>query len=190
MVALGGLLFGKLILFGIIIYFCCKSKMDQRRITDSADQTEDIEKTIEKMDQPPEYKSVVCRKEPPSFFESMINSQINPELNRNWAQDLHERTVDPEIDEAITKSRSASICSIDPSLQERIANHTMIGPSQAGPNFLVPPGYYGARRATLATLGVPVRSLPSMPNQQQQQQSRRERTYSMSPPVGAIWIGV
>ena len=42
MVALGGLLFGKVILFGIIIYFCCKSKIDQRR-TDSADQTEDLE---------------------------------------------------------------------------------------------------------------------------------------------------
>ena len=152
MVALGGLLFGKLILFGIIIYFCCKSKLDQRRISDSADQTEelDLEKTLEKMDQPPEYKSVVLSKDPPSFFESMINSQINPELNLNWAQDCHEGSVDPEIDKVISKSRSASICSIDPSLQGRIvsANFLAVPP---------PPGFY-PRRATLATLAIPTRS--------------------------------
>ena len=140
------------------------------------------------MDKPPEYKAVVLRKEPPTFFESMINSQINPELNRNWAKDLHEGTVDPEIDEAITKSRSASICSIDPSLQERLANHSMIHANMGGPgpNFLAVPGYYGTRRATLATLAIPPRSLQVRGPDGQ----RRERTYSMSPPVGAIWIGV
>ena len=137
------------------------------------------------MDKPPEYKSVVLRKDPPSFFESMINSQINPELNRNWAKDLHEHTIDPEIDEAISKSRSASICSIDPSLQERLANHTMLTATSPSPHFMAVPGYYGTRRATLATLAVTPRAFHGPGGH-----PRRERTVSMSPPVGAIWIGV
>ena len=44
MVALGGLMLGKLILFGIIIYFCCRgTRLNNTRRTDSADQTDDIE---------------------------------------------------------------------------------------------------------------------------------------------------
>ena len=81
---------------------------------------------LEKIDKPPDFKAIVLREEPPTYLESMMNEQINPELNKNWAKDLHEKTVSLEVDEAISRSRAASVtglCSIDPNLQQRLANH-------------------------------------------------------------------
>ena len=81
---------------------------------------------LEKIDKPPDFKAIVLREEPPTYLESMMNEQINPELNKNWAKDLHEKAVSLEVDEAISRSRAASVtglCSIDPSLQHRLANH-------------------------------------------------------------------
>ena len=43
MIALGGLLLGKLVLFAIIIYFCCRNRRLENSRTDSADQTDDLE---------------------------------------------------------------------------------------------------------------------------------------------------
>ena len=58
-------------------------------------------------DKPPAYDEIVLRVDPPTFMESMINAQLNPEVNKNWHQDL---LVDPEVAIVITKSRQASIC--------------------------------------------------------------------------------
>ena len=66
------------------------------------------------MDKPPDFKEIVLKQEPPCYLVAMMNEQINPELNKNWATDLHEKSVSPEIDEAISRSRAASIVSIDP----------------------------------------------------------------------------
>ena len=135
------------------------------------------------IDQPPEYKSVVLRKEPPTFLESMINEQINPSINHNWAKDLEAKSVSEEVDAAISRSREASIGSLDPNL--------LVAPTgtvAAQGNFLpIPEGRSAAghflhhhhRRATMAHIHLD-RNL-SQP---------RTRTLSMSPPVGAIWIGV
>ena len=43
MIALGGLLLGKLVLFAIIIYFCCRNRRLENSRTDSADQTDDLQ---------------------------------------------------------------------------------------------------------------------------------------------------
>ena len=151
--ALVGLSLSQVLLFVIIIYFCCKDRIGRNR-RDSADQTEDLPRIeLENMDQPPEYKSIVLRVDPPDFFESVINSQINPELNPNWAKDLHEHTVDPEIDEVINRSRSASICSInstrlqDTDEPENLATFDTTGPR---PSRLAVPDF---RRRTASDPG-------------------------------------
>ena len=41
--------------------------------------------------------------DPPGYFESIVNQEINPQLNKNWAKDLHDKSVAPEIDEVITR---------------------------------------------------------------------------------------
>lgn len=138
------------------------------------------------MDKPPDFNEIVLKKDPPCYLVAMMNEQINPVNNKNWAQDLHDKSVSPEIDEAITRSRAASIVSIDPSLQARLANHPMMMLQQ--PNTLaVPGGVYslqggGIRRATVADIHHHAGG--------QLGRIARTRTTSMSPPVGTIWIGV
>jgi hypothetical protein len=39
----------------------------------------------------------------------VINAQINPELNRRWAEDLEKGEVDKEIELIISRSRENSI---------------------------------------------------------------------------------
>ena len=110
-----------------------------------------------------------------------MNEQINPVLNHNWAKDLQAKSVSKEVDEAISRSREASVSSLDPSLlQDRIAHLVTTGQG----HFLAVPntgGYYRGRRATMAHINLASDRRP---------QNRRTRTVSMSPPVGAIWIGV
>lgn len=134
------------------------------------------------MDKPPDFNEIVLKKDPPCYLVAMMNEQINPVNNKNWAQDLHKKLVLPEIDEAISRSRAASIVSIDPSLQARLANHPMMMLQQ--PNTLS--GAYnlqaGIRRATVADIHHQTRG--------QLGRIARTRTTSMSPPVGTIWIGV
>ena len=77
---------------------------------------------LEKIDKPPDFKAIVLREDPPNYLESMMNEQINPEFNKNWAKDLHEKSVSPEVDEAISRSRAASLCSIDPNIHQRLSN--------------------------------------------------------------------
>ena len=80
---------------------------------------------LEKIDKPPDFKAIVLREDPPNYLESMMNEQINPEFNKNWAKDLHEKSVSPEVDEAISRSRAASLCSIDPNIHQRLSNRQL-----------------------------------------------------------------
>lgn len=128
-------------------------------------------------------------------MESMINAQINPELNKNWAQDLHEKAVDPEIDEVITRSRQASICCLDPKSHEQLMNGSGVITSD-GVFLAIPRPLLGGetRRNSMSTIPESGR-LPEFPSRSTQdvrrgQQSRRTRTVSMNPPAGVIWIGV
>ena len=41
--------------------------------------------------------------DPPDYFESIVNQEINPQLNKNWAKHLHEKSVAPEIDAVINR---------------------------------------------------------------------------------------
>ena len=146
-IAIVGLSLSQVFLIAIILYFCCKDRIGQQR-TDSADQTEDLSRIeLENMDQPPEYKSLVLRIDPPDFFESVINSQMNPELNPNWAKDLHEHKVDPKIDEVIIRSRSASIYSRNSSLREP-ENQPNVDITGMSPNLLAVPETNRMRRAS------------------------------------------
>ena len=43
------------------------------------------------------------KSDPPDYFESIVNQEINPQLNKNWAKHLHEKSVAPEIDEVINR---------------------------------------------------------------------------------------
>ena len=45
------------------------------------------------------------KSDPPDYFESIVNQEINPQLNKNWAKHLHEKSVAPEIDEVINRYR-------------------------------------------------------------------------------------
>ena len=58
---------------------------------------------MDKIDEPPNYKTIVSRTEPPNYIESIVNEEINPQFNKNWAKSLHEKLVPPEIDEIITR---------------------------------------------------------------------------------------
>ena len=58
---------------------------------------------VDKIDEPPNYKTIVSRTEPPNYIESIVNEEINPQFNKNWAKSLHEKLVPPEIDEIITR---------------------------------------------------------------------------------------
>lgn len=164
MMALGGLMLGKLILFSIIIYYCCRSRRQRTANTnDSADQTDDAHL---KNDIPPTYSKVVLRVDPPEYIESVINEQINPELNKKWAEDLESGGVDPEIEEVIQRSRNNSITRTT-SFEER--------PVGGG---LGVPGVHG-RRNTLSTVD------------EHRRAGHRQRTSSTTiPPVGAMWIGI
>ena len=57
----------------------------------------------EKIDEPPNYKAIVMKIDPPDYFESIVNQEINPQLNKNWAKHLHEKSVAPEIDAVINR---------------------------------------------------------------------------------------
>jgi len=177
MIALGGLLMAKVALFMVIIYFCYRSKRADNSTTDSADQTDDIETVLEKIDKPPDFKTVVLRNEPPTYFEYMMNQQINPERNKDWAKDLQDKTVTAEVEEAISRSRAASVCSLDPILTARFATMGVLGGGPSGFGLA-----YGARRATLANIHEQAES--------NDQQMRRNRAMSVAPPMGTIWIGV
>ncbi len=139
---------------------------------------------LEKIDKPPDFKEIVLKSDPPCYLSATMNEQINPVINKNWAQALHERTVSPEVDEAVSRSRAASICSIDPHWQTRLANHSMVVPAQGGGGHLlaVPSYLGGSRRATLANIHQNFDG--------HSRGGRRARTMSMSPPVGTMWIGV
>ena len=67
---------------------------------------------LEKIDKPPDFKAIVLREDPPNYLESMMNEQINPEFNKNWAKDLHEKSVSPEVDEAMVFETDLEFLSI------------------------------------------------------------------------------
>ena len=104
----------------------------------------------------------------------MINAQINPELNKRWAEDLEKGEVDKEIELIISRSRENSIVNQLKENQLGFDGHFDMG--------LTVPGSEGqsARRNSLAT----VRELP-----QRERGQGRTRTVSHSAQVCTLWIG-
>lgn len=113
LIALSGLLLGKSVLLLLILYYCCKKPIPNEEATtrattaDSADQTEEV---VVKIDAPPSYTKVVLKTDPPCYLDSMMNAELNPEMNRSWARDLLLGRIDPELRDIVTRSRNNSIC--------------------------------------------------------------------------------
>lgn len=104
LVALAGLLFGKAVLFFLIIYYCCK-----RRESNGAEGADGATAADAATDLPPTYSTVVLKTEPPEYLDSILNEELNPEINKEWAVDLEKGAVDPEVAEVIVRSRSNSM---------------------------------------------------------------------------------
>ena len=106
----------------------------------------------------------------------MINAQINPELNKRWAEDLEKGEVDKEIELIISRSRENSIVN---QLKEKGAFDVRF---EAGdePQPSGDPSPVGRTRRSnsLAT----VSELP-------RRNRSRTRTVSYSPQVCTLWIG-
>ena len=64
-------------------------------------------------DDPPTYKSVVEGVSPPGYLASIINEQINPVLNKEWARRLHEQSVCQEVHEVVSASAQQQIYCIE-----------------------------------------------------------------------------
>ena len=91
LIALAGLLLGKVILLVLIIYYCCKKPVgaqttlnNNQRSAES--QTDNLE--LVKADVPPSYNKVVLADDPPEYMESKMQEELNPEMNKDWAVDL------------------------------------------------------------------------------------------------------
>ena len=112
--------------------------------------------------------------------ESVINAQINPELNRRWAEDLEKGEVDREIELIISRSRQNSIVN---QLKETRCGFDV--------NFDVEPGTEAASEEPVPTGRVrsnslaAIRELPHLGSRTQ----NRTRTISYSPQVCTLWIG-
>lgn len=104
----------------------------------------------------------------------MINAQINPELNRRWAEDLEKGDVDKEIELIISRSRENSIVNQLKENQLGFDVHFDVG------DVAEPAADGRARRNSLAT----IRELPRRSRGQ-----GRTRTISYSPQVCTLWIG-
>jgi hypothetical protein len=134
-----------------------------------------------KDDVPPTYIKVVHRIDPPAYFEAVINEQINPEFNHQWASDLENKSVSSEIEEVISRSRTASTSTLEN------ADEHYHSPIPLHGGLLAVPGIYGrrgnpSRRNTVATIETNLAGGAS--------HIQRARTISMNPPVSALWIGV
>ena len=116
------------------------------------------------MDKPPEFKEVVLNDAPPSFLESVINQELNPTLNKNWAKGK----LSPEVKEVISRSRTASIHCLAEDPEDECDDVTQ------------------NRRRTL-TESISTSNLTRL---QVLQQHRRLRTTSMSPTIGPVWAGI
>ena len=64
------------------------------------------------LDEPPKYCEIVERKEPPTYLENKFNNEINPQRNKEWAKNIEDNTVSLEVQDALNKSRRASVVSI------------------------------------------------------------------------------
>ncbi|CAB4055884.1 MRT4 [Lepeophtheirus salmonis] len=62
----------------------------------------------ESNDLPPSYSDLMDNKDPPIYIASILNEEINPELNKEWATDLENHVVKPEIEDVIQRSRTNS----------------------------------------------------------------------------------
>ena len=114
LIALAGLLLGKVALLLLIAYYCCKRKFRNRQpdastgggTQDSGIQTEDPEEA--KADIPPTYSTLVLKVDPPEYLDSVMNEELNPELNKDWAERLQKGAVSPVVSEIIERSRQNS----------------------------------------------------------------------------------
>ena len=115
MIALSGILLGKAILLLLILYYCCKSSPPSSNPTSATTNTTPAMSAKEAMDDavkadiPPSYSFLVMTDDPPPYLESVINAEINPEINRGWAEDLESNRVDPEVSKVVEKSRADSL---------------------------------------------------------------------------------
>jgi hypothetical protein len=109
----------------------------------------------------------------------VINAQINPELNRRWAEDLEKGEVDREIELIISRSRQNSIVN---QLKETRCGFDV--------NFDVEPGTEAASEEPVPTGRVRSNSLAAIRELPQRSRTQnRTRTISYSPQVCTLWIG-
>ena len=123
-------------------------------------------------DIPPSYSDIVLRSDPPEYKESIFNEQINPEINKKWALDIQRKSVAPEVEEAISRSREVSLCVPEDEGDQRrhLRDQGQVNPHRQ--RYI--------RRNTFATIE----------EHQLRLAGRRVRTSSFSPPIGGFWIGV
>ena len=110
LIALAGLLLGKAGLLLLIVYYCCKRKPDMPAARQQQDSGNQTDPDLEKGDIPPTYSTLVLKVDPPDYLDSVMNEEINPELNKDWAEHMEKGAVSPEVKEVIARSRQNSCC--------------------------------------------------------------------------------
>ena len=63
----------------------------------------------------PTYTSVVEGVSPPGYLASILNEQINPVLNKDWAKSLHDQHVSKEVREVVVSATTQDIPTRDDS---------------------------------------------------------------------------
>uniref|UniRef100_A0A0K2UB14 Uncharacterized protein n=1 Tax=Lepeophtheirus salmonis TaxID=72036 RepID=A0A0K2UB14_LEPSM len=112
-IALGILITGILILAFIIVFYYIKNK-DQESLCRSntwtdengvsrgvrtAEDRDDLRRMSS--DPPPSYVETVCRADPPAYKESLMQQELNPEVNLEWANRQASGNLDKEIQEVV-----------------------------------------------------------------------------------------
>eukprot|EP00096_Caligus_rogercresseyi_P015827 TRINITY_DN8309_c0_g1_i1.p1 TRINITY_DN8309_c0_g1~~TRINITY_DN8309_c0_g1_i1.p1 ORF type:complete len:235 (-),score=48.18 TRINITY_DN8309_c0_g1_i1:361-1065(-) len=114
-IALGILITGILILAFIIVFYYVKNKdheararnetwTDENGLRRGVRTTEDRDE-LRRMsaDPPPSYVETVCRSDPPAYKESLMQQELNPVVNPEWALRQASENLDKEIQEVVLK---------------------------------------------------------------------------------------
>ncbi|CAB4068482.1 unnamed protein product [Lepeophtheirus salmonis] len=97
-IALGILITGILILAFIIVNTWTDENGVSRGVR-TAEDRDDLRRMSS--DPPPSYVETVCRADPPAYKESLMQQELNPEVNLEWANRQASGNLDKEIQEVV-----------------------------------------------------------------------------------------
>ncbi len=117
LIKLSGLLFIVGVLFILFIYCLCNSRRQEvaDRAAAAAIEAAAVDQEANKAaavakDLPPTYSTLVLKpKEPPGYLTSVLNEELNPQLNPDWSWQMARGELSPEVAEVVRRARSNSV---------------------------------------------------------------------------------